>query len=174
MAKIGIRLDLIADCNGRIDVDDGDRVAAGVGNGGKIVDLVDGNATGRRGRAGAAREWNFLHDGEVHGVRTDAIGVNDVEREVARTSEDLHGAGAVRRVGVRDGNRNGYVNLVIALNRAVGAGAVGQSNAVQPDLGEIGEPAAENLHAADRGRRHTRSDLEGLRELGWNGDPSAG
>ncbi len=96
MAKIGIRLDLIADCNGRIDVDDGDSVAAGVGDGGKIIDLVDGNATGRRGRACASHEWDFLDDGEVHGVRTDAIGVNDVEREVARTSEDLHGAGAVR------------------------------------------------------------------------------
>ncbi len=63
---------------------------------------------------------------------------------------------------------------MIALNGAIGAGAVGQSNAVQADLGEIGEAAAENLHAADRGRRHTRSDLDGLRELRWNGDPGAG
>src|SRR5258708_33562674 len=95
-----------------VQAEDGNLIAAGVGDDREIIDFVDGDASRSRGSAGAGEQGNFLEDGEIRDVRTGAGTSDHIESEVARARKDVERA--ARRAGIRRGHGNGDVHFAAA------------------------------------------------------------
>ncbi len=99
-----------------VQAEDGNLIAAGVGDDRELIEFVDGDASGsgrcagRGGGYATIRKKYFFEHGEVRDVRTDAGTSDHIESEVARTCKDIKCA--ARRAGIRSRNRNSYVDFV--------------------------------------------------------------